>query len=287
MLSFLSPQYKYHLGYALSGGGAKGFAHLGALQLMEEKGLTPDIIAGTSAGSLAGVLYADGYHPQEIHELFEKSRDIRELIELALPTNGFFKTRGLQKFLKNNLRAQSFEQLQIPFIAVATDWKRGVTVQFSEGNLLAESVVASCTVPVLFQPQVIDGVEYVDGGLFKNFPVSVIREDCKYIIGVNVTPILKGGETNTIRSMSERTFHLMSNANSVIDRKLCDILIEVRGSQRFAIRKFDNIHSISDIGYNECLRVMNQARSQKIIKRCLRYVELKNKVKSVINQKVK
>lgn len=286
MLSFLSPQYKYHLGYALGGGGAKGFAHLGALQLMEEKGLTPDIIAGTSAGSLAGVLYADGYHPQEIHELFE-NRNIHDLIEWALPTNGFFKTRGLQKFLKNNLRAQSFEQLQIPFIAVATDWKRGVTVQFSEGKLLAESVVASCTVPVLFQPQVIDGVEYVDGGLFKNFPVSVIRQNCKYVIGVNVTPILEGGETNTIRSMSERTFHLMSNANSVIDRKLCDILIEVRGNQRFAIRKFDNIHSISDIGYNECLRVMEQVRSKKIIKRCLRYLELKNKVKSVINKKVK
>jgi len=76
------------LGYALSGGGAKGFAHLGALRLLEKCGLKPDIIAGTSAGALAGVLYADGYHPDEIADLFRK-KEFREFVELTIPKTGF------------------------------------------------------------------------------------------------------------------------------------------------------------------------------------------------------
>ena len=97
-MSIFRPPYPYNLGYALSGGGAKGFAHLGALKVLDRNGLKPDVIVGTSAGSLAGVFYADGYTPDEIAELF-KGKEFRQFIEFTKPTAGF-KTTGLQSFLK-------------------------------------------------------------------------------------------------------------------------------------------------------------------------------------------
>ena len=283
MLS-LNKKYDYFLGYALGGGGAKGFAHIGALQYLDEQGFKPEIICGTSAGSLAGVLYADGYQPQEIFELFKK-REVKDFLEFKLMKNAFFRTNGLHKFLKNNLRAKSFETLQLPFTAVVTDWNRAKTVYFSQGNNLVDSVVASCSVPVMFEPVVIDGVTYVDGGLFKNFPVSVIREQCKYVIGVNVTSIIPASDGTGIREMSQRTFNMMSNANTLIDRKLCDILIESKKRHPFAVKSFAKINSISDEGYSAALKVFEQDSSQKILKRCLRYNELNKKVKQIINNK--
>lgn len=180
---------KYNIGYALSGGGAKGFAHLGALKALEERNLKPDILAGTSAGAVAGVLYADGYTPEEIIELFNHTK-FKQFVELTFPTTGLFRPTGLYDFLKKNLRAKTFDQLQIPFIAVATDWEKGATVNFSEGDKLIDSVVASCCVPLIFSPININGRPYVDGGIFKNLPASTIRKQCRVLFGVNVTIVM-------------------------------------------------------------------------------------------------
>ena len=92
-MALFGKSYDHYLGYALSGGGAKGFAHLGALKVLDKCGLKPDVIAGTSAGSLAGVFYADGYHPEEIEELFRK-REFKEFIELSIPKAGLLKVQG-------------------------------------------------------------------------------------------------------------------------------------------------------------------------------------------------
>ena len=124
---------KQNIGYALSGGGARGFAHLGALKALEERNLIPDIIAGTSAGALAGVLYADGFAPDEICDMFKHTK-FKQFVELTFPTSGLFRPTGLHSFLKKNLRAKTFEELQIPFTAVATDWEKAVSVSFSEGD---------------------------------------------------------------------------------------------------------------------------------------------------------
>ena len=126
-MAIFGKSYDYFLGYALSGGGAKGFAHLGALKVLEQYGLKPDVIAGTSAGSLAGVFYADGFHPDEISELFRK-KEFREFAEFTIPRRGFFNNNGLHHFLKNNLRAKSFEELQIPLVVVATNWNSASTI---------------------------------------------------------------------------------------------------------------------------------------------------------------
>ena len=275
--------YDHFLGYALSGGGAKGFAHLGALKVLEKCGLKPDVIAGMSAGSLAGVFYADGYHPEEILELF-REKEFREFAELAIPKTGLFKSTGLHGFLKKNLRAHRFEELQVPFYAVATDWKRAQTVVFSEGDDLVDAVVASCSVPIVFQPQYIHDVPYVDGGLLKNFPVSVIREQCRYVIGVNVAPIIPVAEKDTIRTMAERTFNLMSNANTLIDKTYCDILIETEGVERYTMFDLNNMDKITETGYYHAAIKMNEKESWTIVEKCHKHYQRQEKVRKHVQR---
>lgn len=275
--------YKYHLGYALSGGGAKGFAHLGALKVIEENNLKPDIIAGTSAGALAGVFYADGFAPDEIKELFDK-KEFREFVSISVPKKGIFKSTGLTKFLKKNLRSKSFEELQIPLRVVASDWEKASTVVFARGKNLVEAVVASCSVPVVFNPQYIDERPFVDGGLLKNFPVSIIREECKFVLGVNVSMIVPTLEKPSIISTTERTFNIMANSNSLIDRKLCDILIEVPGLHKFGMFTLQNTDTIVENGYNAAAEIFKKEKTKKIVDRCLRYYQLEKVVKKQITK---
>lgn len=178
----------YKLGLALSGGGAKGFAHIGVFKLLEECGLKPDIIVGTSVGSLMGALFADGYTPDEIKDLFT-GREFSEFAQLQIPKSGLFDSKRFRYFLRRHLRAKTFEELKIPLVVVATDLDNGESHEFRSGPIV-EAVTASCSIPIIFSPVVINGVHYVDGGLFHNFPVSIIREECERIIGVNVSPLV-------------------------------------------------------------------------------------------------
>lgn len=266
-MDFFKKKYTYNLGYALSGGGAKGFAHLGALKVLDLYHLKPEIIAGTSAGALAGVFYADGFEPEEIAELFRGS-DFRQFVEFSLPNTGFFKSKRLHSFLKKNLRSHNFESLQIPFVTVTTDWQRGRTVLFSEGDNLVDSVIASCSVPIVFQPQYIDNVPYVDGGVLKNFPVSVIRKSCKTIIGINVTELAPSPTKMNLINMAERTFHLMSLANTIFDRKLCDILIEAKGTNKYSMFNLTNIEKIAEIGIDSTIEKLKEPKSIEIVTAC-------------------
>lgn len=281
-MAIFSKSYDHFLGYALSGGGAKGFAHLGALKVLEKCGLKPDVIAGTSAGALAGVFYADGYHPDEIVELFRK-KEFREFVELTIPTTGFFKSTGLHNFLKKNLRATRFEELRIPFYVVTTDWNRASTVTFSNGDDLVDAVVASCSVPIVFHPQMIHDVPYVDGGLLKNFPVSVIRKKCKYVIGVNVSLILPPPEKHNIRRMLERTFNLMSNSNTLIDKAYCDILIETKGIEKYSMFDLQNQLKIMEAGYHYAALTMSKDESWEVVRKCHRHYALTRKIREQLN----
>lgn len=163
---------KYKIGVVLSGGGAKGFAQLGLLQAMEERGLIPEIITGSSVGAMVGALYADGYSPKEMLAIFKNDR----FFDLAIPkfhANSLLKTDNLQKKLKNVLRAKTFEDLNIPLIISTSNITNGEVVYFKSGILL-DKIIASFSIPILFNPTVIDGEYYVDGGLFDNFPVEQI-----------------------------------------------------------------------------------------------------------------
>ncbi len=280
-MSLFRKEYNHYLGYALSGGGARGFAHLGALKVFEVYNLKPDILVGTSAGALAGVFYADGFTPEEIAELFQH-KDFKDFAEFTFPKTGLFKNSGLDKFLKNNLRSTTFEQLQIPFKAVATNWLNGSVTVFGEGDKLIDAVVASCTVPLVFNPKIIDDVPYVDGGLLKNFPVSVIRNECKFVFGVNVSLTLPMPEKANMKNTAERVFKLMSNSNTIIDRNMCDVLVETESFEKYFMFDLKNIETIMELGYDSTIEALSTEKSLKIIRRCNRYSELEQKVKKNI-----
>lgn len=254
---------KYNLGIALSGGGAKGFAHLGALQALNEKGFYPDIMSGTSAGAFAGVLYADGYAPEEIMSFFKK-KAFREFAEFAIPHGGFFKSERFSKFLKKHLRARTFENLKIPLLVVATDIEYGESHIFKSGPLIP-AVVASCSVPIVFQPVKIDDHYYVDGGLLKNFPVSTIRRDCAKVIGINVSPIKKSEFKSSIKFIAERSFHYMSGSNTLIDCNLCDYLIELESLSQYSMFDLDHVEDIFETGYKLTMKTLEQ-RKESLVK---------------------
>lgn len=259
---------KHKLGLALSGGGSKGFAHIGVFKLLEECGIKPDIIAGTSAGALMGVLFADGYSAGEIKELFT-GREFSEFAELQIPKAGLFDSKRFRYFLKRHLRAKTFEDLQIPMVVMATDLDNGESHEFRTGPIV-EAVTASCSVPVIFNPVVIKGIHYVDGGLFHNFPVSIIRNECDKIIGVNVSPLVPQKYKQTLVHIAERSYHYMFRANTLEDRLMCDVLIEAEEFGQFKTFDLENVALISGVGYAAAVRafdkVVNEAKNDSLVK---------------------
>jgi NTE family protein len=239
---------EYQLGLALSGGGARGFAHPGALKAIEDFGLRPEIICGTSSGAIAGVFYADGYTPEEIIHLFV-GKDFREFVDIQVPVVAIFGTSGFRKFLKKYLRARNFEDLQIPVKIVTTNLDEGKSVIFDQGPII-DALIASCSIPIVFNPVVINGVNYVDGGVCKNFPVSPIRSLCSKIIGINVSPLVPKKYNKTIMHIAERSYHYMSRTNTLLDRTLCDVLVEINDLVYFKTFDLVNSEKIFNIGYD-------------------------------------
>jgi len=237
----------YKIGIALSGGGIKGLCHAGVLKALEEQGIRPDILSGVSSGAVVGALYADGYSPDEIAKLFEDI-SFRRMTKLQIPDGGFFKIDTFQRFMSKNLRAKTFEDLKIPLRVVATNLDKGCSVVFSSGKLL-EPVIASCSVPVLFSPKIIDGVRYVDGGVFKNFPVSTIRNQCEKVIGINASPMVADDYKPTIMNVAARSYHIMFKANIIHDKELCDLLIEPIDMGNYETFGVDKGREIFELGY--------------------------------------
>lgn len=238
---------RYRIGLALSGGSAKGFAHLGVLQCLMEQNIQPDIIAGTSAGALMAALYADGYKPEEILQLFDE-QGFTSMTSLRPSGGGVFETSKFTSFLKAHLRHQRIEELALPLRIVATDLDRGRQHVFTEGSL-AECITASCSIPVLFHPIEIEGTNYVDGGLFRNFPVSVIKTDCSLTIGVHLNPSEARAYDKSILSVAQRSWQLIFRQNAQNDRKLCNLLIEPEEDVQYGLFDTNSAREIMDIGY--------------------------------------
>ena len=177
----------YKLGLALSGGGAKGFAHLGVFELLDECHLKPDIISGTSAGSIMGAFYADGYSPREIMELFS-GREFFEFAQLQIPKSGLFDTSRFRNFLKTYLRAKRIEELQIPLVIVATDLDHGLSKEVREGPLVPHRYkqtlfhIAERSYHYMFQANTMEDRELCDVlieakefGLYKTFDLENVK----------------------------------------------------------------------------------------------------------------
>ena len=215
---------RYRLGLVLSGGGARGFAHIGVVQAMYEAGLRPDIISGTSAGSIVGAMIAAGHTPRRMFEFFPGEKNFDIFARPTMSKKGIMIMNGMEERLAEFLHVKTFEELKIPLVITASDINGAVPVHFEKGELLP-CIIASCSIPVVFTPREIDHVDYVDGGVFMNLPVRPIRKRCEKIIAVEINSIDTSEKITNMIGMAIRSFHLGLDRNTDIDRNMCDVFI--------------------------------------------------------------
>jgi len=256
----MSTAKPYKIGIALSGGGIRGLCHAGVLKALEEYKIKPDILSGVSAGAVVAALYADGYTPDEIAALFEDI-SFRKLTELQIPNGGIFSIKAFERFMNGTLRSKRFEELSIPTYIVATDLDAGRSVEFSQGAII-HPLVASCSVPVLFIPKKIKGVNYVDGGVLKNFPVSTIRHRCDYLIGINASPLVANEYKLSLMNVAQRTYHFMFKANILADKELCDLLIEPVDMAHYDMFDVEKGREIFELGYQSAKKMLSETELQ-------------------------
>jgi NTE family protein len=253
----------YKIGLVLSGGGARGFTHLGVIQALHEAGIYPDVVSGTSAGALAGVLYADGYSPKEILKLMNSGSRL-DFMRPAMPREGLLQLNGIIKILKTNLRATSFDQLKIPLFVAATDLNNGKAVYFSTGELL-DPVIASASIPVIFQPVKIKNISYVDGGVLDNLPVFPIQNKCKVLIGSFVNPVGYIEKISGLINIAERTFMLNMSKEIIEKAKRFHLLIAPVELRNYKILDPEKASELFDLGYKVTKAKLKESDIDKLL----------------------
>jgi NTE family protein len=245
---------KYKTGLVLSGGAVRGIAHLGVLQAIEEKKIAIDIISGTSAGALAGAFFADGYHGNEILEIFIK-RKIFEIMHISVQRSGIFKVDGLKKILHSELKARNIEDLQIPLVIAATNFCEG-RIEYFEKGLLVDTLIASASIPILFKVASLNQELYIDGGIMDNLPLKPIREKCTIIIAVHANPIGRHEKVKSVIQVAERAFHLAIASEVNSKKNLADIFIEPQELKKFGLLELRKAREIYQIGYEAAMSVL-------------------------------
>lgn len=254
---------KFRVGISLSGGGAKGIAHLGVLQALEEYGLKPQVIAGVSAGAIIGALYADGKSPKEICQFFKDSSFFK-FVKIVVPKKGVMSTERFYNLLDGFLTAKTFEELQMPLTVNATELIEGKNVYFNSGSLV-DKVVASSSVPIFLTPKEMEGKVYVDGGIFCNMPAKVIRQECDLLFGVHVNPIVTEGSIDGMMDVMERVYHLAIQSSTVSEKRACDVVIEPVEARNYGMFDISKTQEIFDIGYRAAMVKLHQSEVHKKI----------------------
>jgi NTE family protein len=257
------PEKKYHIGLVLSGGGARGFAHLGVLKALNDAGIYPDVIAGTSAGALVGVLYADGYTPDEILKMMNASSSLH-YVRPTVPREGLLQISGIERILIENLRAKKFEDLKIPLFVTATDLNNGVAEYFSSGELL-RPVIASASIPVLFKPVIINKIHYVDGGVLDNMPIKPIEGQCDFTIGSFVNPTGYEKTVTSLIQIAERTFMLNMSKDLDHKAKKFDVFIAPHELKNYKILDPEKAIEVFEIGYRATKNKLEDPEVKKLL----------------------
>lgn len=208
---------------ALGGGGAKGFAHIGVIKVLESHGIRPKIVTGTSAGSFVGALYASGKSPFEMQEIalaFQES-DIRDL---TVSRQGFLVGQRLQDYVNQLVGQRQIQQFPLRFAAVATAMDSGRKTAFNKGNT-GQAVRASCSIPNVFLPALINGNRYVDGGLVSPVPVETARDmGADLVIAVDISARPEAGKSGVL-GILDQTINIMGQQSLVRELAGADVVI--------------------------------------------------------------
>jgi NTE family protein len=235
-------------GLALSGGGARGIAHLGVVKAMLEKGIHFDVISGTSAGAVAGLFLAKGYSPDQALEIFTKT-SVYKFLRPAINIRGLFKIGSVESIIKPYFGEAVFTDLETPFYVSATNVRTGKIRVFSAGELM-RPVLASCCIPVVYEPMVIDNELYMDGGVVNNLPVEPLLGNVDRIVGVHCNPISDQYQGRNMRRLMERSLLLAINENVAARKPKCDLFIEPTELKNFHVFDFRKAKQIFQVGYD-------------------------------------
>jgi NTE family protein len=225
-----APPAKPVIALVLGGGAAKGFAHIGVIKALEAQGIVPDIVVGTSAGSVVGAMYAAGKSGFELQTL-AITLDESQVSDWSLPDRGVLKGDALAAFINKAIGNVQIEKLPKRFGAVATDLASGEPIVFRSGDT-GTAVRASSSVPGIVQPVAIRGREYVDGGLVSPVPVRFAREmGATFVIAVDISNKPQMGKTKSSLDVLLQTFAIMGQSLNRSELPLADVVIRPDISQ--------------------------------------------------------
>lgn len=246
------------IGLVLGGGGALGYAHIGAIQALEEAGIEPVFVAGTSMGALVGALYAQGYNSQQLYA-FVRDRKLYTVMRNVSPTSkhlqrGIGSFQNVRQLLNDAVTHDCFDSLRIPFLCVATNIASGTATVKCHGTNLADWVLASASIPVVYQPQLINGSYYCDGGVIDNLPAQYIPRDlCDMVIAIDVVPMdIPGGEDMFTKDypMLNVYGNMLLNVSSHGGRQHSDVVICPNMDIRYGVMDFERYEEIIRRGYD-------------------------------------
>jgi NTE family protein len=247
------------LGLALSGGAARGIAHLGVLQALDELQLPIGHIAGVSSGAIAGTFYAAGFAPREIFRLLTDTRFVR----LLRPSFrlGLVRLDLVEKLYQHYLgAAPTFAELKTPLTLVATDLVAGQTAYFQEGPLL-KPLLGAAAVPIICRPVEWQGQVLVDGGVMNNLPVEPLLTQANLaVVGVHCNPMKPEAPLTTLREVGERTAYLAISMNVQPRLAQCDFVLEPPALHQYRVTDLRRASEIFDIGYTYTLTQADQLR---------------------------
>jgi NTE family protein len=218
------PPVQIRLGVALGGGAAKGFAHIGVIKMLEANGLTPDVVSGTSAGSVVGALYASGMDVFRLQQ-HAVALDEARIRDVSLFSGGLIEGQKLQDYVNEMVGQRPFERLRKPFAAVATRLDNGDRTVFARGNV-GQAVRASSSVPGVFEPVKIANVAYVDGGLVSPVPVDAARQlGADFVIAVDISSKASGTAPENLVGVVNQSITIMGQRLGAQELARADVVI--------------------------------------------------------------
>lgn len=234
-----APPKPAKIAVVLGAGASKGFAHVGVLKILELNKIPIHMVVGTSVGSFVGSLYAFGYNPYELQTIaFALQKD--DVADYTIPDNGFIKGEKLENFINNKVKYTTIDKFKIPFYAVTTNIQTGEEMVFGRGNT-GKAVRASCSIPGIFQPPVINDKMYVDGGVVSPLAIDVARRyGADVVIAVDVSSSLaSSAPSGTIETIMQ-AIDIMYGKMAAIQIKNADVVIKPKigyiGSSDFSKR---------------------------------------------------
>lgn len=250
---------KYNTGLVLSGGGTRGFAHLGVIAALNDLGIKPDVISGSSAGAIVGAFIAAGKTPEDILRIFKKGWFF-QYTKIHFPVDGLLKLDKVTEIINKEIEAKNIEDLEIPFYVCVSNLNKG-TVEYRNHGPLAKTVLASSSIPVLFAPVVLERDSYVDGGLMDNIPVKPIKNDCTDIIVSNISPINPKAKMKNLVQIATRTVYMSVNVKMEEIKKQATHYIEPKGIDGYEMFLLKHADELFELGYTTTQNIINSKKA--------------------------